>query len=232
MAERLRLFSASRNSAGWRVRIALALKGIDYEYVSTRTLAPGEYKSINPQGLMPALDIDGRLVAQSAAILEYIEERYPAPALLPAGPIDRAVARSFAQLITADLHPLNNNRVRKYLAGAMGQGSAAIDAWYRHWATIALEALEEMLRRRDRASLYCFGDAPGWAELHLVPQLYNCRRFNIDLTPYPLLVAADAACQAVPAFAEAAPERMPDFSGEEPAWHQAWTASPTVTSAV
>jgi maleylacetoacetate isomerase len=219
MSERLRLFSASRNSAGWRVRIALALKGIDYDYVSTRSLAPGEYKRINPQGLMPALEVVGKLVAQSAAILEYLEEQYPATPLLPADPLDRATARSFAQLITADLHPLNNNRVRKYLAGVMGQDTEAVAEWYRHWSGVALEALEEMLRRRKQASTYCFGDDPGWAELHLVPQLYNCRRFGVDLTRYPQLVAADAACQPIAAFAAAAPERMPDFTGEDPPWH-------------
>lgn len=220
MTERLRLYSASRNSAGWRVRIALALKGIDYDYISTRTLASGEYKRINPQGLMPALEIDGRLVAQSAAILELIEELYPAPALLPADPIARATARSFAQLITADLHPLNNNRVRKYLSGVMGQSDDAIAGWYRHWATTALDALEEMLRRRERPTVFCFGDEPGWADLHLVPQLYNCRRFDVDLAPYPLLLAADAACQSVLAFAAAAPERMPDATGDDPPWKQ------------
>ncbi|MEO8757384.1 MAG: maleylacetoacetate isomerase [Devosia sp.] len=226
MAERLRLFSASRNSAGWRVRIALALKGINYDYISTRTLAPGEYQRINPQGLMPALEIGGRLVAQSAAILEYLEEQHPSPSLLPADPIARATARSFAQFITADLHPLNNNRVRKYLGGVMGQSNEAIAAWYAHWATTALEALEEMLRRRQLPTPFCFGEAPGWAELHLVPQLYNCRRFNIDLAAFPLLVAADAACQGIPAFAAAAPEQMPDFSGEDPPWRQSAATSP------
>jgi len=220
VTERLRLYSASRNSAGWRVRIALALKGIGYDYISTRTLAAGEYRRINPQGLMPALEIDGQLIAQSAAILELIEELHPTPKLLPADPVDRAIVRSFAQLVTADLHPLNNNRVRKYLSGVMGQDSDAVAAWYRHWAVTALDALEEMLRRRDRASTFCYGDEPGWADLHLVPQLYNCRRFDIDLGPYPLLVAADAACQSVPAFATAAPERMPDFTGEDPPWKQ------------
>lgn len=220
MGGRLRLFSASRNSAGWRVRIALALKDIDYEYVSTRTLAPGEYRRINPQGLMPALEIDGRLIAQSAAILELIEELYPSPPLLPEGALDRAIARSFAQLITADLHPLNNNRVRKYLASVMAQDEAAVDAWYRHWSVTALEALEEMLRRRQRTTPFCFGDTAGWADLHLVPQLYNCRRFGIDLASYPLLLAADAACQGSASFAEAAPERMPDFTGDDPPWGQ------------
>jgi maleylacetoacetate isomerase len=218
---RLRLFSASRNSAGWRVRIALALKGIAYEYVSTRSLAPGEYRRVNPQGLMPALEIDGHLVAQSAAILEYLEEQFREPALLPRDPIERATVRSFAQLITADLHPLNNKRVRGYLGKSMGQSDPAIVAWYWHWSSVALEALEEMLRRRDRTTSFCFGDAPGWADLHLVPQLYNCRVFNVDLAPYPLLVAAETACQKVEAFAAAAPERMPDYDGSDPPWKQA-----------
>ena len=220
MTERLRLYSASRNSAGWRVRIALALKGVDYDYISTRSLASGDYRRINPQGLMPALEIDGQLVAQSAAILELIEELHPTPPLLPRAPIARATARSFAQLITADLHPLNNNRVRKYLSGVMGQTSDAVAAWYRHWAATALGALEEMLRRRERATAFCYGDEPGWAELHLVPQLYNCRRFDVDLSTYPLLVAADAACRDVAAFAAAAPERMPDFTGDDQPWKQ------------
>jgi maleylacetoacetate isomerase len=218
VASRLRLFSAAVNSAGWRVRAALALKGIAYEYVSTASLAAGEYRRINPQGLMPAIEIDGRLVAQSAAILEYLEEAYPQPALFPSDPIIRATARSFGQLITADLHPINNRRVRKYLAGAMGQSDATIAAWYLHWAATALEALEEMLRRRDNQTLFCFGQAPGWAELHLVPQLYNCRRFDVPLDAYPLLVAADAACQSIPAFAAAAPEQMPDYSSDIAPW--------------
>ncbi|MDO8359506.1 MAG: maleylacetoacetate isomerase [Devosia sp.] len=217
----LRLYSASRNSAGWRVRIALALKGIDYEYVSTRSLAAGEYRRINPQGLMPSLEIEGRLIAQSAAILELIEELYPNPPLLPEDALDRATARSFAQLITADLHPLNNNRVRKYLANVMGQNEVAVAAWYRHWSITALAALEEMLHRRERATPFCFGDTAGWADLHLVPQLYNCRRSEVDLAPYPLLLAADAACQISTSFAEAAPERMPDFTGDDPPWRQA-----------
>jgi maleylpyruvate isomerase len=214
----LRLYSASRNSAGWRVRIALALKGLDYDYVSTRSLPRGEYEKLNPQGLMPALEIGGRLVAQSAAILELLEELHPTPVLLPADPLKRATVRSFAQLITADLHPLNNNRVRKYLTGTLNQDEAAVQAWYQHWSHVALGALEEMLRRREEATAFCFGIAPGFADLHVVPQLYNCRRFNMDLTSYPLLVAADAACRDVDAFRAAAPERMPDFTGDDLPW--------------
>jgi maleylacetoacetate isomerase len=213
----MRLYSMFRNSAGWRVRIALALKGIAYEYVATSSLPPGEYKRLNPQGLMPALEIDGTIIAQSAAILELLEERYPEPALLPRDAIERARVRSFAQLITADLHPINNGRVRKYLAAEMGQPPSAIDDWYRHWCAVALTSLEEMLRRRE-PTRFCFGDTPGLADLHLVPQLYNCRRLGCDLSPYPRLVAAEAACREVDAFRKAAPERMPDFPAGEPHW--------------
>lgn len=214
----MRLYSMHRNSAGWRVRIALELKSLPYDYVSTRSLAKGDYARINPQGLMPALEIDGRLVAQSAAILELLEELHPTPALLPPDPLQRAEIRAFAQLIACDLHPLNNNRVRKYLSGVMGQPPEAVTAWYRHWSATALASLEETLRRRPRTTRFCFGDTPGLADLHLVPQLYNCRRFDCDLAPYPLLVAADAACREVEAFRRAAPERMPDFTGDEPPW--------------
>lgn len=214
----MRLYSMYRNSAGWRVRIALELKALAYEYVSTRSLAKGEYVRINPQGLMPALEIEGRLIAQSAAILELIEELHPAPPLLPADPLERAAVRSFCQLIACDLHPINNNRVRKYLSGVMGQPDGAVRDWYHHWAGTALTALEENLKRRGGTSRFAFGDTPGFANLHIVPQLYNCRRFAHDLTPYPRLVAIDGACREVEAFRRAAPERMPDFEGEEPVW--------------
>jgi maleylacetoacetate isomerase len=201
--------------------MALALKGVAYDYISITTLAPGEYKRINPQGLMPALEIDGKLIAQSAAILEYLEETHPEPALLPVDPILRATARSFAQLITADIHPINNRRVRKYLVEVMGQSDAAIAAWCTHWAATGLEALEEMLRRRQRQTKFCFGDTPGWAELHLVPQLYNCRSLSVPLNAYPLLRGIDEACRSVPAFAAAAPEQMPDYTSDVPGWRNA-----------
>jgi maleylacetoacetate isomerase len=213
----MRLYSMHRNSAGWRVRIALELKAIPYEYVSTKMLAKGEYRRINPQGLMPALEIEGRLVAQSGAILELLEELHPNPALLPAEPVERAEVRAFCQLIACDLHPLNNNRVRKYLAETLGHSADEISDWYRHWAAVALTGLEETLRRRPQ-SQFCFGRAPGLADLHLVPQLYNCRRFEVDLSAYPRLLAVDAACREIEGFRRAAPERMPDFAGAEPGW--------------
>jgi len=214
----MRLYSMHRNSAGWRVRIALHLKGVPFDYVSIKSLAPGEYQRINPQGLMPALEIDGRIIAQSGAILELIEEMHPRPPLLPTDPLARAAVRAFAQLIACDLHPLNNNRVRKYLAGPMSQSPERVDAWYRHWVAVALTSLEETLRRGGGGDPFCFGAAPTLADLHLVPQLYNCRCFGCDLASYPALLSAERACRDHPAFWAAAPEHLPDYRGEEPRW--------------
>lgn len=214
----MRLYSMRRNSAGWRVRVALHLKAVAFEYVPVATLPSGEYRRINPQGLLPALEIDGAVIAQSGALLELIEERHPEPPLLPADPLERAQVRAFAQLIACDLHPLNNLRVRRYLSGTLGHSEDETLAWYRHWATAALDSLEETLRRRAPAGPFCFGAEPSFADLHLVPQLYNCRRFDCDLSPYPALLAAEAACRAHPAFRAAAPELLPDYDGREPPW--------------
>jgi maleylacetoacetate isomerase len=210
----MRLYTRWQNSAGERVRIALNLKGLGYEYVAVGSLPPGEYRRLNPQGLMPALDVgDGRVVAQSTAILEYLEETHPEPALLPADPVLRAGARAFSQLIASDLHPINNNRVRRYLAERLGAGARDVLAWYRHWVGLALAALEETLARRRRDWPFCFGEGPGWADLHLAPQMANARRFNCDLSPYPRLVAVDARCAALDAFRRARPEAQPDYPG-------------------
>ncbi len=209
----MRLYSRWQNSAGERVRIALNLKGIPYEYVAVGSLAPGEYARLNPQGLMPALRVGGQVVAQSTAILELLEETHPRPSLLPADPVLRAQARAFGQLIACDLHPINNNRVRRYLSDRMGASDADVLAWYRHWAALALTALEAALSDRPRDWPFCFGDAPGWADLHLVPQLANARRFGCDLSPYPRLLAVDARCAALEAFRRARPEAQPDYPG-------------------
>lgn len=209
----LRLHTRYQNSAGQRVRIVLNLKGIRYEYVPIPSVSSPAYRAINPQGLMPALEIDGRVVAQSMAIVELLEELFPQSPMLPGDPLARAQARAFAYLITADLHPINNNRVRKYLAGTMGASKAKIHEWYRHWIAVTFEALEAELTRRNRETAYSFGDTPGLAEACLVPQMANARRFGCDLSPYPRLVAIDALCQALPAFAAAAPEAQPDYPG-------------------
>ncbi len=211
----MRLYSYHRNSAGERVRIALNLKGLAYEYVSVPALGAA-YLQINPQGLMPALEIGGQVIAQSAAILEYLEEQHPTPALLPAEPILRAQARAFAQAITADLHPLNNNRVHRYLADAFSLDAAQRRTWYHHWVAVGFTALETTLRDRPRQWPFCFGDAPGWADLHLVPQMRNARRFDCELQSYPLLHEIDARCVGLDAFRRAHPQNQPDFPKDPP----------------
>ncbi len=208
---KLRLHTRYQNSAGQRVRIVLNLKGIAYEYVAIPSLSSDDYRRINPQGLMPALEIDRRFVAQSMAIVDLLGDLFPEPSVLPEDPMLRAEARSFANLIAADLHPINNNRVRRYLSDVIGADEAQVRAWYHHWAAKALASLEAQLARREKPFPFCFGERPGLAEACLVPQMDNARRFECDLSPYPLLVAIDGACRRLDAFARAAPEAQPDY---------------------
>lgn len=213
----MKLFTYHRNSAGERIRIALNLKDIDYTYVSVPTLGGDGFRAINPQRLMPAVEINGRVVAQSTAILEYLEESYPEPPLLPAEPVTRAEARSFGQLIACDLHPINVNRVRRYLVDELKVSEPDTQRWYEHWVTEAFTALEEILRRRRTDWPFCFGETPGWADLHLVPQVRNARRFDCDLAPYPLLTTIDARCVELDAFKRAHPTQQPDYPNAKPA---------------
>jgi len=197
-----RLYTHSRNSAGERVRIALQLKGLEVEMVDAPELPRAEWKELNPQGLMPALRLaDGRVIAQATAILELLEECAPAPPLLPADPVGRAQARAFAQHIASDLHPITVQRVRRHLA-APDDGTA----WVAHWTSLAMTALEAALDHRHEATAFCFSDQPGWADLHLVPQLRASRRLGCDLSPYPGLLAVEARCDTHPAFRLPAPE--------------------------
>lgn len=207
---KLRLHTRYQNSAGQRVRIVLSLKGVPYEYVPIPSLSSPAYRAINPQGLMPALEIDGRVVAQSMAIVELLEELFPEPSVLPKDPLLRAEVRAFAHLIAADLHPINNNRVRRYLADVVKADEATVAGWYRHWVATAFASLEAQLARRPR-SRFCFGDTPGLADACLVPQMANARRFECDLSNYPRLVSVDAECRALEAFVRAAPEAQPDY---------------------
>ncbi|WP_281301033.1 MULTISPECIES: maleylacetoacetate isomerase [unclassified Iodidimonas] len=210
----MKLSTYFRSSASYRVRIALGLKGLSWEpdYVN---LPKGEqrgadYLGINPQGLLPALTTDeGGVLTQSLAIIEYLEETHPTPALLPSSALARAKVRAMAQLIACDVHPLNNLRVLKYLKNPLGHDQATVDDWYRHWVVEGLQALETMVKAHSDGK-HCFGGEPGLADICLVPQMWNARRFAANLESCPTLLAIDAHLQKLPAFAAAAPEGQPD----------------------
>ena len=210
----LTLYGYPLSSAAYRVRIALALKGVKVSTVN-KQLRRGEhrqkdYLKINPQGFVPALTLeDGTTLTQSLAIIEWLEESYPLPALLPADANARARVRSLSQLIACDIHPLNNLRVLQYLESIVNVAQAGRDEWYRHWVATGFAAFEDALGRDDARGRFCFGDEPGIADICLVPQIYNARRYSVDLTPYPRILAIDAACGELPAFASAAPEKQP-----------------------
>ncbi len=205
----MRLYDYFRSSAAYRVRVALNLKGVAYESVPVHLVkgeqSAADYLAINPQGRVPALAVDGTVLVQSPAILEYLEETHPEPPLLPADPIRRARVRSVAALIGCDIHPLNNLAVLRRLK-AMGHEQPAIDEWYRHWVVTGLDAVEAMIE----GGPFCFGETPTLADLYLVPQVFNARRFSVPLDRYPKIQAAEAACLALPAFRDAAPEAQPD----------------------
>jgi maleylpyruvate isomerase len=210
----MKFYGYFRSSAAYRCRIAFNLKGIEPEFASVH-LRKGEqggqaFRALNPQGLVPALEVGGAVLTQSLAIIEWLEETHPEPPLLPSGPAERAEARAFALAVAADIHPLNNLRVLKYLKAELGQDQTAIDRWYRHWVEDGLRACEALVLKNGRCGPYCFGEAPGLADICLIPQLYNARRFDADLTGCPTLVAIDAHCAGHPAFAAAAPEGQPD----------------------
>lgn len=211
----MKLYSYYRSSAAYRVRIALNLKQLPYETAAVHLLKNGgeqkqpEYSAKNPQKLVPALEDGGRVLTQSLAIIEYLEEQYPHRALLPADAAGRARVRALAQLIACDIHPLNNLRVLGYLKDTLAAGEDARSQWYRHWVQQGFAALETLLQS-DQTGRFCHGDAPGLADCCLVPQVYNARRFGVDLSPYSTIVRIDAACSALEAFQAAAPENQPD----------------------
>jgi maleylacetoacetate isomerase len=205
-----RLFDYFRSSASYRVRIALNLKDLDHERVPLNLLEGGQkgpdYRAINPQGLIPALEIDGRILTQSLAIIDYLEATRPEPPLLPKDPAEAAHVRALALAVACDIHPLNNLRVLKYLSGPLAQPQEARDSWYRHWVSEGLEALEALAAAR--AGRFLFGDSPTLADICLVPQLFNARRFEVPLDDYPTLVRADSEAGRLEAFAAAHPDAI------------------------
>jgi maleylacetoacetate isomerase len=213
----VRLYAYYRSSAAYRVRIALALKGLSAE-IRPVNLAAGEqagdeFRGRNPQGLVPVLETDdGTCLSQSVAILEWLEETIPEPALYPASALDRARYRALCQHIASDIHPLNNLRVLRYLGGPMSQSKEAIDTWYAHWITLGFSALEGEVAGWGTG--FSLGDDPGMFEVMLVPQLYNARRFAVATDAFPALVELDARCATIDAFRTAHPHRQPDTPEE------------------
>lgn len=211
----MKLYTYWRSSAAYRVRIALNLKGLAFDSVPVDlTRGAGEhrqpaYLKINPQGLVPALDVDGAVLRQSVAILEYLEEQHPEPALLPVGSADKALVRGLVQVIACDIHPILNLRILKYLKNELKQEQDMIDAWYRHWIAAGLEPLEDLVAVHGDGR-FCVGESVTLADVCLVPQLYNAHRFDCDVSPYPHLNAVEAHLLTLPEFANAAPERQPD----------------------
>lgn len=204
-----------RSSTSYRVRIALALKGIDYDYVAHH-LRHGEnrkpeFLAINPQGLVPALVWeDGTVLSQSLAIMEFLDETHPEPALLPADPLGRARVRMISQMIGCDIHPVNNLRILNALRSRYGADDAEIADWFRQWVNETFQPLEKILEDSPDTGRFCHGDTPGMADICLVAQVANNARFNVDMTPYPVISRIRYACLEIPAFADAAPARQPD----------------------
>lgn len=204
------LYDHWRSSASYRLRIALNLKGIEYERRPVDLQAGAhkgeEYRRLNPQGFVPMLEIDGQRLVQSLAILHYLEATRPAPALVPGDPADRAHVIALASIVACDIHPLNNLRVLKHITGELGADEAAKQAWIARWIGEGFAALEALAA--PKAGEFLFGDSPTLADIFLVPQVYNARRFEVPLRDFPLLTRVDAAANALSGFAAAHPDRV------------------------
>jgi len=212
----MKLYTFFRSSASYRVRIALNLKGIAYEQAPIHLRRGGgeqfgaAYRMLNPQALVPALEDNGKILTQSLAIIEYLEEKQPQPALLPQDPADKALVRSMAMIVACEVHPIQNLRVLNYVKKEYNQTDEQVNHWAQHWIDLGLSALEEMLAAQQKRGKYCWGDTPTLADICLVPQLGNARRYGCDLSRYPNILAVEKNCMALPAFIDAAPEKQPD----------------------
>lgn len=210
----MKLYSFFRSGTSHRLRIALNLKGLSPEYIAvdlrTEEHLKEAFKSLNPQGLVPALVHDDTVLIQSPAIIEWLEERYPTPALLPQGADQRAQVRALAAVVGCDIHPLNNRRVLEYMRHQFKADEAAINTWCATWICAGFDALEALLKADTQRGRFCFGDSPTVADVFLVPQVESARRFKMDLTQWPLIAAVEAACMQLDAFKKAAPMQQPD----------------------
>lgn len=212
----LRLYTYWRSSAAYRVRIALSFKGLAYESVPRHLLRDGgeqrrpEYLALNPQGFVPALEHDGAVITQSLAICEYLDECFPAPPLLPAGAGERAAVRAMALAVACDIHPLNNLRVLQYLKAELAQDDSDVARWAQHWIARGFDAFEQLVARHSRDGRHCFGDAVTLADVCLVPQAANARRVQLELSPWPRIMAITTHLESLPAFMAARPNAQPD----------------------
>jgi len=212
----MKLYTYFRSSAAYRVRIALSLKQLAYEAIPVHLVRNGgeqrqaDYLALNPSGLVPTLIDDGNVLQQSLAIIEYLDEVHPQPALLPGSAVERARIRAIAQAIACDIHPVNNLRVLRYLVHELGVTDAQKNAWYRHWIAVGLSAVESMLATDPRTGPFCHGDTPTLADCCLVPQVFNAQRFDCDLSAMPTVMGIVERCSALDAFQRAAPAQQPD----------------------
>ncbi len=210
----MKLYSFFRSGTSHRLRIALNLKGVATDYVAVDLRVDEQqgdaFKSVNPQQMVPALDTGKQVLIQSPAIIEWLEEKHPTPALLPAGADDRAHVRALAAMVGCDIHPLNNRRVLQTLRKQFGANEDAINAWCANWISAGFDAYEALIAADTKRGRFSYGDTPTLADVYLIPQVESARRFNVDLTQWPHIMAVEKACMALEAFQKAVPGRQPD----------------------